>query len=38
MVMTGFGDDEGWEQELDGMRDGMRSALTGLRAYLAKEG
>jgi uncharacterized protein YndB with AHSA1/START domain len=34
MVMTGFGDSTGWDEEIDGMAGGMRSALEHLRLYL----
>lgn len=34
MVMSGFGTAAGWEEELEGMSEGMRLALENLRVYL----
>jgi ketosteroid isomerase-like protein/uncharacterized protein YndB with AHSA1/START domain len=34
MVMSGFGTTAGWDDELDGMADGMRAALESLRRHL----
>jgi uncharacterized protein YndB with AHSA1/START domain len=35
MVMSGFGTGAGWDDEIDGMTEGMRVALENLRIYLA---
>lgn len=35
MVMSGFGDSDSWDDELDGLAEGMRTALEQLRLYLA---
>lgn len=35
MVMSGFGPGADWEAEIEGMTDGMGTALQGLRRYLA---
>ncbi|MQA77233.1 MAG: SRPBCC domain-containing protein [Streptosporangiales bacterium] len=34
MVMSGFGEGETWDDELDGLAEGMRTALESLRLYL----
>lgn len=34
MVMSGFGNDAGWDDELAGLTDGMRQALERLRQHL----
>ena len=34
MVMSGFGTGAGWDDEIDGMAEGMRAALENLRIYL----
>jgi uncharacterized protein YndB with AHSA1/START domain len=34
IVMSGFGDQEGWEDEISGTTEGMRLALDNLRRYL----
>ncbi|GAA4926833.1 uncharacterized protein YndB with AHSA1/START domain [Actinomycetospora succinea] len=35
MVMSGFGDGDDWDDEIDALREGMGTALEGLRVYLA---
>lgn len=35
MVMSGFGAGDGWDDEIDALREGMGTALESLRLYLA---
>jgi uncharacterized protein YndB with AHSA1/START domain len=36
MVMSGFGHGDGWDDEIDALREGMAVALEGLRVHLAE--
>lgn len=36
MVMTGFGTGAAWDNEIDGMTDGMRAALDSLPSYRSR--
>lgn len=38
MVMSGFGTGDAWDNELDGLSQGMRAALQKLREYLGRGG